>query len=34
MAKFKLDLHEIYNRGDQNNAVLNRIVLGTLYREI
>ena len=34
MAKLKLDLHEIYNRGDQIDAELNRIVQEALDRRI
>ena len=34
MAKLKLDLHEIYNRGDQIEAELNRIVEEAIDRKI
>ncbi len=34
MAKLKLDLHDIYNRGDQIEAELNRIVKEALERKI
>ncbi len=34
MAKLKLDLHDIYNRGDQIDAELNRIVQEALERKI
>ncbi|HEX5807659.1 MAG TPA: Smr/MutS family protein [Anaerolineales bacterium] len=34
MAKLKLDLHEIYNRGDQIEAELNRIVEEAIERKI
>jgi DNA-nicking Smr family endonuclease len=34
MAKLKLDLHEIYNRGDQIDSALNRIVEEALERRI
>ena len=34
MAKLKLDLHEIYNRGDQIDAELNRIVQEALEKRI
>jgi DNA-nicking Smr family endonuclease len=34
MAKLKLDLHDIYNRGDQIEAELNRIVQEALERKI
>lgn len=34
MAKLKLDLHDIYNRGDQIDKELNRIVEEALERKI
>jgi dsDNA-specific endonuclease/ATPase MutS2 len=34
MAKLKLDLHDIYNRGDQIDAELNRIVEEAIDRQI
>ena len=34
MAKLKLDLHNIYNRGDQIDAELNRIVQEAIDRKI
>lgn len=34
MAKLKLDLHDIYNRGDQIDAELNRIVQEAIERKI
>jgi dsDNA-specific endonuclease/ATPase MutS2 len=34
MAKLKLDLHEIYNRGDKIEAELNRIVEEALDKKI
>lgn len=34
MAKLKLDLHEIYNRGDQIDAELNRIMEEALEKKI
>lgn len=34
MAKLKLDLHDIYNRGDQIDSALNRIVEEALDRKI
>lgn len=34
MAKLKLDLHEIYNRGDKIDAELNRIVEQALDKKI
>ena len=34
MAKLKLDLHEIYNRGGQIEAELNRIVQEALAKKI
>jgi dsDNA-specific endonuclease/ATPase MutS2 len=34
MAKLKLDLHEIYNRGDQIEAELNRIVEEAIEKKI
>ncbi len=34
MAKLKLDLHEIYNRGGQIDAELNRIVQEALSKTI
>jgi len=34
MAKLKLDLHEIYNRGQQIDAELNRIVEEAIDRKI
>ena len=34
MAKLKLDLHEIYNRGGQIEAELNRIVHEALSKKI
>ena len=34
MAKLKLDLHDIYNRGDQIDGELNRIVQEALDRKI
>lgn len=34
MAKLKLDLHEIYNRGDMIDKELNRIVEEALDRKI
>ena len=34
MAKLKLDLHDIYNRGDQIDSELNRIVEEALEKKI
>lgn len=34
MAKLKLDLHDIYNRGDQIDVELNRIVREAVERRI
>ena len=34
MAKLKLDLHEIYNRGDKIEAELNRIIEEAVERRI
>ena len=34
MAKLKLDLHDIYNRGGQIEAELNRIVQEALAKKI
>ena len=34
MAKLKLDLHDIYNRGDQIDAELNRIVEEAIEKKI
>ena len=34
MARLKLDLHDIYNRGDQIDAELNRIVQEAIDRKI
>ena len=34
MAKLKLDLHDIYNRGDQIDSELNRIIEEALERKI
>jgi dsDNA-specific endonuclease/ATPase MutS2 len=34
MAKLKLDLHDIYNRGDQIDSELNRIVEEAIDRKI
>jgi dsDNA-specific endonuclease/ATPase MutS2 len=34
MAKLKLDLHDIYNRGDQIDVELNRIVEEAIDRKI
>jgi DNA-nicking Smr family endonuclease len=34
MAKLKLDLHDIYNRGDQIDAELNRIIEEAVERRI
>jgi DNA-nicking Smr family endonuclease len=34
MAKLKLDLHEIYNRGDQIEAELNRVVREAVERRV
>lgn len=34
MAKLKLDLHNIYNRGDQIDAELNRVVQEAIDRKI
>ncbi|HLO27855.1 MAG TPA: Smr/MutS family protein [Anaerolineales bacterium] len=34
MAKLKLDLHEIYNRGDQIDTELNRIIEEAIDRKI
>jgi dsDNA-specific endonuclease/ATPase MutS2 len=34
MAKLKLDLHNIYNRGDQINSELNRIVEEAIEKKI
>jgi DNA-nicking Smr family endonuclease len=34
MAKLKIDLHDIYNRGDQIEAELNRIVREAVERRI
>ncbi len=34
MAKIKLDLHEIYNRGDKIDIELNRVIQEALNRRI
>ncbi len=34
MAKIKLDLHEIYNRGNKIDAELNRVIQEALDRRI
>ena len=34
MAKLKLDLHDIYNKGDQIEAELNRIVQQAVDRRV
>lgn len=34
MAKLKLDLHDIYNRGDKIEAELNRIITEAVERRI
>ena len=34
MAKLKLDLHDIYNRGDQIETELNRIIQEAVERRI
>ncbi len=34
MAKLKLDLHDIYNRGDQIETALNRVVEEAIDRKI
>jgi DNA-nicking Smr family endonuclease len=34
MAKLKLDLHDIYNRGDQIEAELNRVIHEAIDRRI
>ena len=34
MAKLKLDLHDIYNRGDQIDSEVNRIVEEALEKKI
>jgi len=34
MAKLKVDLHDIYNRGDQIDAELNRIMREAVERRI
>ncbi|HAX69452.1 MAG TPA: DNA mismatch repair protein MutS, partial [Anaerolineae bacterium] len=34
MAKLKLDLHDIYNKGDKIEAELNRIVEEAIDRKI
>ena len=34
LAKLKLDLHDIYNRGDQIDTELNRIVQEAIHRKI
>ena len=34
MAKLKLDLHEIYNRGDKIETELNRIIQEALDKRI
>jgi DNA-nicking Smr family endonuclease len=34
MAKLKLDLHDLYNRGDQIDAELNRIVREAVEKRI
>lgn len=34
MAKLKLDLHDIYNRGDQIDAELNRILQEAIEKRI
>lgn len=34
MAKLKLDLHDIYNRGDQIDAELDRVIEEALDRKI
>jgi DNA-nicking Smr family endonuclease len=34
MAKIKLDLHEIYNRGDKIDVELNRVIQEALNRRI
>ena len=34
MAKLKLDLHDIYNRGDQIDAELNRIIQEAIEKRV
>ena len=34
MAKLKLDLHDIYNRGDQIEAELNRVIQEAVKKRI
>ncbi len=34
MAKLKLDLHDIYNRGDQIESELNRIIQEAIEKKI
>jgi len=34
MAKLKLDLHDIYNRGDQIDAELNRIIQEAVEKRV
>lgn len=34
MAKLKLDLHDIYNRGDQIDAELNRVLQEAIQKRI
>lgn len=34
MAKLKLDLHEIYNKGDKIEAELNRVVQAAVERRV
>lgn len=34
MAKLKLDLHDLYNRGDQIDAELNRIIREAVEKRI
>lgn len=34
MAKLKVDLHDIYNRGDQIDAELNRIMREAMERRV
>ena len=34
MAKLKLDLHDIYNKGDQIDAELNRVIQEAIDKKI
>jgi dsDNA-specific endonuclease/ATPase MutS2 len=34
MAKLKLDLHDIYNRGDQIDSELNRVIQEALDKKV